>query len=474
MPANEFEKNVQKVMDEFKLHPSGEVWQKIEERIQEKKKKRRVLFFILFSCIGLSLAGYGIYHFGSIQNGRVEKRITKLEEKSQDTRDKAQGTRDNEKATKDKDEDISNKQPSDKIIHGLSQQKKLETIDQVKDNRQKKAANNQYETTTNFATDDLIKKENQEKETGIDDIKPNINQEGISQKETPPLKDSIAQKIVERTEEKNISNATTDTSLVKNEEKKVSEETALVKSAKKQDQRVNKLKWGVNFSAGSSTITQERFSFKNTAYRTSDNLSYSGSPSTGGSSFRYAPSDNKAAFAFKAGVTAKKNISPHSSLELGLGYSYMADRIKIGNSQFTNQSNYAYYSAIPQTTYTDRFHFIELPVIYDWRISKNPSRFLSLNVGASAAYLLSSNALVYDSTLMGTYSYKTSAFTKAHVNFMSGISYHFITSENFEWSIGPQFSFDISRLIKSDVDRRKYILYGGIDSRLFFEKKKKK
>jgi Outer membrane protein beta-barrel domain len=473
MPANEFEKNVQKVMGEFKLHPSGEVWQKIEERIQEKKKKRRVLFFILFSCIGLSLAGYGIYHFLNKQNSGVE-RTSQLEKKTQETRNKVQGTKDNEQATSDKDQDISNKQPLDKIIHGLSQQKKLETIDQIKDDKQKKAANNQYETTTNFATDDLIKKKNQEKETGVDDIKSNINQEGVSQKETPPLKDSIAQKIVEKPEEKNISNATTDTSLVKNEEKKMSKETALVKSAKKQDQRVNKLKWGVNFSAGSSTITQERFSFKNTAYRASDNLSYSGSPSTGGSSFRYAPSDNKAAFAFKAGVNAKKNISSRSSLELGLGYSYMADRIKIGNSQLMNQSSNAYYNAIPQKIYTDRFHFIELPVIYDWRISKNPNRFLSLNVGTSAAYLQSSKALVYDSTLTGTYSYKTSAFTKAHVNFMSGISYHFITSKNFEWSIGPQFSFDVSRLIKSDVDRRKYILYGGIDSRLFFEKKKKK
>ena len=41
MAANEFEKNVRKEMDEFKLHPSEVVWTKIEERIREKNRKRR-------------------------------------------------------------------------------------------------------------------------------------------------------------------------------------------------------------------------------------------------------------------------------------------------------------------------------------------------------------------------------------------------------------------------------------------------
>src|SRR4051794_13812100 len=63
MAANEFEKNVRKEMDEFKLHPPEEVWPKIEESIREKNRKRRVLFFILFSLIALMLGGYGIYNF---------------------------------------------------------------------------------------------------------------------------------------------------------------------------------------------------------------------------------------------------------------------------------------------------------------------------------------------------------------------------------------------------------------------------
>jgi len=78
MAANEFEKNVRREMDEFKLHPSGEVWPKIEERIREKDRKRRILFFILFSSIALMLAGYGIYNFSG--NNRKSEAQHKLSE----------------------------------------------------------------------------------------------------------------------------------------------------------------------------------------------------------------------------------------------------------------------------------------------------------------------------------------------------------------------------------------------------------
>ena len=63
MAANEFEKNVRKEMGEFKVQPSAEVWLKIEDRIREKKRKRRIIFFVLFCSMALMLAGYGYIIF---------------------------------------------------------------------------------------------------------------------------------------------------------------------------------------------------------------------------------------------------------------------------------------------------------------------------------------------------------------------------------------------------------------------------
>src|SRR5689334_14478436 len=63
MAENEFEKNVRREMDEFKVHPSEEVWSSIEKKIRENKRKRRIVFFVLFSVIALIMGGYAIYNF---------------------------------------------------------------------------------------------------------------------------------------------------------------------------------------------------------------------------------------------------------------------------------------------------------------------------------------------------------------------------------------------------------------------------
>src|SRR5688572_4325654 len=59
MQENEFEKRLRQEMEEFKVRPSEDVWEKVEEQLR-KKKKRRVVFFI-FMLAGLSLLGYSGY-----------------------------------------------------------------------------------------------------------------------------------------------------------------------------------------------------------------------------------------------------------------------------------------------------------------------------------------------------------------------------------------------------------------------------
>src|SRR5262245_36201841 len=65
MAENEFEKNVRREMDEFKVQPTAEVWERIKGRISQNKRRRRIFFFVLFSSIALILAGYGVYNFST-------------------------------------------------------------------------------------------------------------------------------------------------------------------------------------------------------------------------------------------------------------------------------------------------------------------------------------------------------------------------------------------------------------------------
>ncbi len=475
MPANEFEKKVQKIMDEFKLHPSEDVWTKVEKRIQEKKKKRRIIFFILFSFTGLLLAGYGIYHFSNKQSVS-QNEITGPEKISNPKNSITETTITPSNKT------ISNKKPG-------NEKKKLTDRNQNRiEIRKRKMNASQLNTSLlitrrkNAVATAPANKMNRKPAVNViaDTANSIAGNKNVSSGPQPELlTDTANQKITAGPTAKDVAiNNSSDTISIKTSDNKNGEEKNVVEKSKKKDQTTKKLKWGIDFSIGSSDITEDRFSFKTPAYNSADYLfNTPGAPT--GPQIRYPRSDSKAAFAFKMGAVVRKNISSRSSVSIGLGYAYLADRIKTGSKsdstiQLDNSTASFYYRGIPQKTYTDRFHFIELPVIYNWRMTGNPNHFLSLDLGVSASYLLATNALVYDTAFRGIYFHDKSLFTKAHINIMSGISYYFGGGKSFGWSIGPQFSFDVSRLIKTDIDKRRYFLYCGIDARMFFEKKKKK
>ena len=478
MAANEFEKNVRKEMDDFKFRPSETVWPKIEERIREKNRKRRILFFVLFSLIGLILAGYGIYDFSG---GRTKSEAQfKFPEGNQPNTDAKSG---NSKNTEPDKETITNKQTipaenSEQIKHVVTG--KQEHADQSnKPNKQMTSVSkensisrNQTTVAINSSTEkpDHSKKDNKTLE--ITQVPP-INQQ-------PEITNSN-QKGIAKPEGKNL---TRDSTMSNLEESKDTRPVDVL-TKKKTDKVSNKISWGINISAGSSVITEDAFSFKS-SYATADRQysapgsNIGGTPSTGaggpgGPTTNYSQSQNKPAFAFKVGINVRKKISKRSSLSVGLGYSQLADKIEIGTNQASGQASMAlfYYSGAPQQTHTDHFHFIELPLSYNWRVTNNADRFLSLNAGVSPSYLLATNALVYDTTMGGIYYDNKDVVTKAHFNFTSGVSYQFKNKKNLEFSIGPQFSFDVTKVFKSDLDKRKYFLYTGIDARIFFEKKTK-
>src|SRR5687768_16828076 len=57
MPDHEFEKNIQDKMAEFRLPPSEPVWDKVEQQLNKKDKRRRGLLWLPF----LLAAAAGIY-----------------------------------------------------------------------------------------------------------------------------------------------------------------------------------------------------------------------------------------------------------------------------------------------------------------------------------------------------------------------------------------------------------------------------
>ncbi|MEI9910644.1 MAG: hypothetical protein WDO71_13780 [Bacteroidota bacterium] len=74
--------------------------------------------------------------------------------------------------------------------------------------------------------------------------------------------------------------------------------------------------------------------------------------------------------------------------------------------------------------------------------------------------------------LGGIYYKDKEAFTKLHLNLGTGFSMRIRAKNSSEWVIGPELSFDMSRLVKND--NKQYLLLGGINAKMFFPKKKNK
>ncbi|MFT3702583.1 MAG: hypothetical protein QM802_09445 [Agriterribacter sp.] len=60
MPANDFEKQVQQIFDDFRLKPSQEVWPEVQKHIGKSKRKRRFAFWLFFGAL---LLGSGAFWF---------------------------------------------------------------------------------------------------------------------------------------------------------------------------------------------------------------------------------------------------------------------------------------------------------------------------------------------------------------------------------------------------------------------------
>ena len=470
MAANEFEKNVRTEMDEFKLRPSEEVWTKIEEKITENKRKRRILFFILSSLIAVMLGGYGMYQLTS---GKI---------RSEATDEFSQGSRANDRNKIDS----SNNKELDREPIAINPNTAVENIKQTQSpvgvaNKERHFKTQKDKLQPSISKKDRILKD----QTTINEDKSKQNKESGSKDDADQGRavSSLNQQHIEADRKDETSNVNheksnpTNTPLQLRETKDTT--SVEVVNKKRNDVVSHKITWGINFSAGRSVITEEAFSFKS-SYAAADRQSNTPGSVTGGGgsgnpgASTYSQSQNESAFAFKAGIHARKNISKRSSLSLGLGYAYLADKIRIGTNQAYSQSSAAlyYYSGSPGQTHTDHFHFIELPLTYNWRVTNNADHFLSLNAGVAPSYLLSTNALLYDTTMGGIYYHNKDLITKTHFSFMSGVSYQF-RNKNLEFSLGPQFSFDVTNVFKSDLDKRKYFFYSGIDARVFFDKKEK-
>lgn len=500
MPANDFEKQVQKQLDELQLNPSASVWKKVEEQIREKKRRRVIVLFLLPIIVMILGVSYYLFLYSGKEKSLVRQPATPIKQ-SQSTTANINSVQKNQQANSEQTEHTTAKR-QDEINNtttttpspgqqelvktdnegsadysitnaSIGKQRKNNTVKNVgKQTRSNKQTNNSFELATQTPS----------KQKNIADNKGVIatDAKGIGEK-NEPVKDLLAKDAQDSDlpaekkaiTEKNDSVAITATNPATKEE-----------TLPKKKMGKSPIKWGIDVSAGVSSTQGGVFSLEKSYVA---DMSTGIPPLTSGGGGPVAaipPSETMAGPAFRIGLVAEMQVSKKSSFSAGLQYAYASNKIKTGvkkDTAITLSPNYAsngltgtrvnqIYRGAQQNDYTNKYHFISLPIWYHLQLNKGKKLPVQWDLGIAASYMISSNALVYSEGYGGIYYHDKEVFNKMHFNLGTGLSFRLKSKNNSEWVIGPELSFDMSSLIKND--KQQYLFYGGVSTKFFFPKKK--
>jgi len=503
MQENKFEKGVQQQVEGLRIRPSEAVWEKVEEELR-KKKKRRVVFFI-FLLAGLSLiGGFSAYFiFNNSKPNLVQQNIS--------LPDNDKSGKNNEPQPGDENSTIKSKQDKkeDQLVFEkaktITTEKKVnstETSDTILNKEQKISKENSViekeerrvikKISGKPLLAETINKDNVNDNVDVSKNSLQARDKPARQKEDADIpvitKTNIYQPVAAENnlvEEKQLPVTNEN---IQSKKDSVTEDVAAnnetIPSEPKKKKRLSKINWGIDLSAGIAGTREDLFSFTDGGQKslTADYLS---SPSSNANyvspGIVYSPSSIQSGPAFRAGLIAELKVTPKSSISSGLRYAYFSNTIQVGTRDTSAALNStaaqsgrisSFYRGFPEKEYTNRYHFIQLPVQYQLQLNKGVKLPVSWDIGASAGYLFSTNGLVYDASAGGVYYRNNDAFKKIHFNLNTGFSFRFGNQKKIQWSLGPELSLGMNKLLKDDFTNKQYLLYGGMTGRIIFSKKK--
>lgn len=534
MRENEFERKVQEQMEELRIRPSDETWERVEKELREKKKRRAaVLFFIM---AGLLLLGYSGYTFLNrsfnqpVAQNEIKKSSSEtiqptgntpastinttthnnpaVAEKSETTPNTNQPYQ-NKNANPslirktDKEDPVTTLQTSQKENRQLPDNAnpgKLKGASIVRinaDNRQQKKNAGTRQKDNNSAV--LNSTETAISRNSLDQTERNQEQQPVDKKDDIISNGIVSNTINPKQQISAGSVSAIDSTVAKTEvngtQSPITEEPtpAIAKNNNKSN-----WKFGVEVSGGLISSQSEVFGFINVSEEKSLRNQFAagnaGIPTNG--SGITPPSDVKAGKSFKIGLVTEKAISKRSSLSAGLRYSYADESLVVGairdtmirSSSYSVSQNFFAFSGVRNayspsalaappaspTNYTNRYHFLEIPLLYQTQLNKGKKVGVLWNAGIVPGLLIGTNALVYDTVARGVYYKNDKAFKKFHINMQTGFALQFGNNKKIQWSLGPTISLDMTRLMKEDVfTEKRYFLYTGLSGRVFLNSRKK-
>ena len=455
MEQNNFEKDIQQKMGELKIAPSDSVWPNIEKHIGKKDKKRRVFSIIIFFLLFLSLGGFWVINSKTNDQQKNEPIASILKKGS--------------KTTNNRDSSLNQKMIDKGIFSKSDTANILSNNSKIKSNQIEK---NTFKPKKETITSSKIKSGDSKQINNEENYFVPDNKNNSSSKEAGIIETKIKKETTSLQKE-NKNDSLTDQSKLQNIKKETSPtKDSLIKINQKKNKNYA-WNFGITFSGGTSVTSENS---KGANYL--DPYFTSGYITNGGIPIGYSnPSEIKSAASFNAGVFLEKNISDKNKISFGISYQYISFVNKVGstivpagNNLSLNSSGNFYRADNTFNSYWNQFHFLEIPVSFNFQINKSKNVPLFWNAGINISELISSNALQFQSN-PGIYYHDNSLLNKTQFGLHTGFSVILFTKEKAPITIGPYFYYSPTNIAQKGLYSKTHFSSVGIRAEMLFEKK---
>ncbi len=463
MEGNKFEKEIRRELEGLKITPSDQSWKNVENRIRKKRDRRLVP--VLFVLLGLCLATGGYWVWNSI-NGNEGRSVASengsVVVKKPTVHDSMRNITEGQPLEKGVEKDAPEK-VNEKIASSGNQKKpsevkpqveaRVETVQQKnteikakKDEAKVKRA--RIAAIVSYPEGVIAIDSNKAQITGITKINSEFNADEIS---------------IDKFIRENIQRGSSAIAPVNG---LTLLHSPIATPEKNSIRKVNK-KWilGFIFSAGLSQIGNSFLG----AEKSMDPpiMNFPGGSVNNGSPG--LPSVPKHSVAFGGGVVAKKGISPSSQISVGINYKYYSTTNVVGYRIGATTDYYYSGNQFGSSTYHNSFHFIEIPIGLDVRLTK-PNKFpLYWSGNIYVSELLSTNAL--QSGTNGYFS-DDGLFNKTYVGLGSGFSITAFSNQKLSLTVGPYVRYDLSKVANKGLYDDRHFAFLGLRSEILIHRKK--
>ena len=459
MHDHNFEKQVHQKMEELHLTPSYAVWERVEEKLH-KKKRRRFLFWIPFLLAGLFTGGYYL-----VQNNAEIKHTHTLSNNSSPSSYPS-------KESVPVKTMVTAVNPGKKAVPAsvsLHPPLVISTGTGVQSQAPVEVLQSTSHLPVYHDTNKQVSKENKGKQPesagmmSFDKEKESLSlvETTANKSDSGSLKNPLAAimpSVLHLHE-----SVRTAFSIHPDEEK--AKQTIKLKKTKN-------FHWGVDLEIIRTSVNHGSLSEVFKSISAADQLAVNPNPlnNSGGGIILVpsTPSAIRTGTGFSAGIFLQKKLGSRWTVSTGISYTLFNTSVVTGSSRASSAAQYSssgvdrYYSLTngsDRHVYTNRYHFAGVPVLFQFRLNGEKLPVL-WEGGISLSRLIASDALQYSDSLNGYYQ-NNRLINRTQFSVLTGVQVKLFSRSRYPVSIGPQVQVGLSSLSAGSAGNRTHLAQYG-------------